>query len=104
MDADLRRPLREFCHGPLAIADRTLAKLLAGITPGPSAGAAGRGKVHGAVAVVPLYGLIHRRADRAFRFFGGVDLETFHQTFQALVSASSVSTIVLDIDSAGGPA
>lgn len=60
------------------------------------------GQRNGAVAVMPVYGVIMQRADMMMEMSGGTSTEALAKTFRALVSEPGVSTIVLDIDSPGG--
>lgn len=56
----------------------------------------------GAVAVLPLWGVMMPHADLFTNMSGGVGLDEWIQEFRALANDPSVSTIVLDIDSPGG--
>lgn len=56
----------------------------------------------GAVAVLPIFGVIAPRMDLMMQFSGGVSLESLTRRFRALVDDSSVGAIILNIDSPGG--
>lgn len=60
------------------------------------------GAVAGAVAVLPVYGVIMQRADVLMEMSGGASTEALSKRFRALVNDPAVATIVLDIDSPGG--
>ena len=56
----------------------------------------------GAVAVLPVFGIIAQRMDMMMDMSGGVSTERISNRFRALVEDDSVGAIVLDIDSPGG--
>lgn len=58
--------------------------------------------VAGAVAVLPIYGVIMQRADVMMEMSGGTSTEALAKRFRALLNDPSVASIVLDIDSPGG--
>lgn len=60
------------------------------------------GAVAGAVAVMPVYGVIMQRADALMEMSGGASTEALAKRFRALLNDPSVASIVLDIDSPGG--
>jgi signal peptide peptidase SppA len=56
----------------------------------------------GAIAVLPLYGIIAQRADLMTESSGGTSTERFAARFRELVADPGVGAIVLDVDSPGG--
>ena len=56
----------------------------------------------GAVAVLPLRGVITNRANMMNSFSGGTSAEQFAAAFQAALHDDGVKAIVLDVDSPGG--
>ena len=56
----------------------------------------------GAVAVIPVYGVIEHRSDWMTEMFGGTSVDSLRDQMRAALSDSSVKAIVLDIDSPGG--
>lgn len=60
------------------------------------------GSRSGAVAVIPLHGVVAQRMDMMTAFSGGVSTEAFAREFDALVKDENISAIVIDIDSPGG--
>lgn len=58
----------------------------------------------GAVAVLPLYGVLIPRANLMSEMSGGTSLERFSTALRELANEPSVGTIVLDVDSPGGSA
>lgn len=59
----------------------------------------------GAVAVVPIYGVLRQKGPQDFfdmLFSGGTSMERLGATIRGLVANESIGTIVLDIDSPGG--
>lgn len=56
----------------------------------------------GAVAVLPLYGIIEQRQSMFGWWFGGTSTEAFKDLFNAALADEMVQAIVLDIDSPGG--
>ena len=56
----------------------------------------------GTIAVLPLLGVISQRANMMSAMSGGTSTEQFGQAFNAAVADSSISAIVLDVDSPGG--
>jgi signal peptide peptidase SppA len=65
---------------------------------GPRAGT----QTAGAVAIVPLYGLIAPRANLMTAMSGGTTAEGFVRSFKAAVADPDVTGILLDVDSPGG--
>ncbi len=60
------------------------------------------GRLAGAVAVMPVYGVLMQRMDMMMEMSGGSSVEALAKTFRALLNDPAVGTIVLDIDSPGG--
>jgi signal peptide peptidase SppA len=60
------------------------------------------GQGPGAVAVLPLVGTIYQRANMLAESSGGTSTEAFTRAFRQALADSSVSAIVLDVDSPGG--
>lgn len=56
----------------------------------------------GAVAVLPLYGIIEQRQSMMGWWFGGTSTEAFKEMFNVALADEMVQAIVLDIDSPGG--
>lgn len=56
----------------------------------------------GTAAVIPVYGVIGRRANLMSSFSGGTSVENLTKKFRAAVADPSVKAIVLDVDSPGG--
>ncbi|PMS19190.1 peptidase S49 [Trinickia dabaoshanensis] len=57
---------------------------------------------NGAIAVLPLYGVLAQRTDARGEALGFVSLWRFTQAFRAALADDSVGGILLDIDSPGG--
>ncbi|MBI2526759.1 MAG: S49 family peptidase [Candidatus Rokubacteria bacterium] len=73
------------------------------IAPGQerAAGRGARGQV-GAIAVMPIVGLLLPRAEALSQTSGAVSTQELVAQFQQLVANESVGAIILDMDSAGG--
>lgn len=56
----------------------------------------------GAVAVIPLFGVLAQRMDMMMAFSGGTSTEAFLKEFNALVKDDGISAIVINVDSPGG--
>lgn len=56
----------------------------------------------GAIAVIPIYGVIVPRADLFTRISGGTSVEGFQEMFREALNDPQVSAILLDVDSPGG--
>lgn len=69
-----------------------------------TAAQAGRGiaRSEGGVAILPIHGVIAHRADTFEASSGGTSTEAVGRAFRRAMADSSVSTIVLDVDSPGG--
>jgi signal peptide peptidase SppA len=75
------------------------------IGAGPSSRKPSRsGSGGGAVAVIPVYGVIMPRADLFMEISGGTSLATFASQLRQSVDDPQVGSILLDIDSPGGSA
>lgn len=59
-------------------------------------------KSGGAIAVLPLYGVVAQRMDLMMEFCGGTSTERFSDDFDAAMADPGVSAIVIDCDSPGG--
>lgn len=57
---------------------------------------------NGAIAVLPLYGVLAQRMNLMTQMSGGTSTELFGKMFQAAVKEPAISAIVLDVDSPGG--
>ncbi len=57
---------------------------------------------NGAVAVLPIYGVLMQRVDMLSEMSGGTSTERIARDFRQLVADPNIGTIVLDIDSPGG--
>lgn len=60
------------------------------------------GRLSGAVAVMPVYGVLMQRMDMMSEMSGGSSTDSLAKNFRALLNDPSVGTIILDIDSPGG--
>lgn len=56
----------------------------------------------GAVAILPLRGVIANRMSLMSEFSGGTSVEGFSRVFQSAVKSEEIKAIVLDVDSPGG--
>ena len=56
----------------------------------------------GAVAVLPLYGVLSQRANIITQASGGTSMEQFGDAFRSVVADEDVKAIVMDVDSPGG--
>jgi signal peptide peptidase SppA len=56
----------------------------------------------GAVAVIPVYGVINQRADLMSEMSGGTSIERLARDFRAAIADSSVRAVLFDISSPGG--
>jgi signal peptide peptidase SppA len=57
---------------------------------------------YGAIAVIPIRGIITRRANLMSQFSGGTSVEKLTSQFRAALADSSIKAIVFDVDSPGG--
>lgn len=93
---------------PLALAPRTLTRILAAIEAGEAMPreTAARGRATatgaGAVGVVPIHGVISPRASFWDELFGGTSVEAIREVLRGALADSSIGAIVLDVDSPGG--
>lgn len=60
------------------------------------------GRRSGAIAVLPIFGTLHNRANMITEASGGTSVEMLSRQFGAFVTDPDVAAIVLDIDSPGG--
>lgn len=60
------------------------------------------GRVQGAVAVLPLYGVIAPKMNLMSEISGGTSAEMFGKEFQAAIDNPDVGAVVLDVSSPGG--
>jgi len=60
------------------------------------------GRLSGAVAVMPVYGVLMQRMDMMMEMSGGTSVEALTKHFRSLMNDPSVGTIILDVDSPGG--
>jgi len=58
--------------------------------------------VGNAIAVLPLFGMISRRANMMTDFSGGTSVAKFTNQFRAAMNEPEIGAIVIDIDSPGG--
>jgi ClpP class serine protease len=56
----------------------------------------------GAVAVIPIRGVISHRANLMSQFSGGMSIEKLTSSFRAALADQSIKAIVFDVDSPGG--
>lgn len=57
---------------------------------------------YGAVAIIPIRGIISRRANMMSQIFGGTSVDTLTAQFRQALGNSGVKAIVFDVDSPGG--
>lgn len=87
---------------------RTQALRLVGMTPAQveaavqAANDAPLGRMVGAVAVLPIRGVITQKADFYSWYFGGTSVERLVASFRQYANDPAVSAIVFDVDSPGG--
>lgn len=84
--------LDDRAHGIEATAE-DLATFTGGRPPAPSSGA---------IAVLPLRGVIAHRAGMLEESSGGTSTESFGRMYRQVMTDPSVSAVVLDVDSPGG--
>ena len=98
--------LRALAAAPWAVVPEYLAEILAAADAAVSERMrrdSPATQVHGAVAVVPVYGLLKKRGSGLLSaLYGGADTETLGAALAALADDQAVSAIVLDVDSPGG--
>lgn len=56
----------------------------------------------GAIAVIPIYGMIEHRSSFLLDMFGGTSIEDIRASLRSAIADPQVSSIVLDVDSPGG--
>ncbi|MGE0460909.1 MAG: S49 family peptidase [Vicinamibacterales bacterium] len=87
---------------------RTMVTRLASLTPAQvdaavqAAAELPLGRMVGAVAVLPIRGVITQKADFYSWFFGGTSVERLVASFRHYQNDPAVSAIVFDVDSPGG--
>ena len=79
------------------IQERIGAAAMAALRPVRTGAAKG-----GAVAVLPLYGILAQRMNTMTHMSGGTSTEMFGRMFREAVREPSISAIVIDVDSPGG--
>ncbi len=57
---------------------------------------------NGAIAVMPIYGVLLQRLDMLLEMSGGTSTDRLAKDFRALMGDPNIGTIVLDVDSPGG--
>lgn len=62
----------------------------------------GRASIRGAVAVLPLHGIITQHRSVFSELLGGTSTDGFGQEFMRVVRDPSVATVIIDVDSPGG--
>lgn len=67
-----------------------------------AAAARGNGGNYGAVAVIPIRGVISHRTGLMSQISGGTSVEKLRSSFRQAVADSSIKAIVFDVDSPGG--
>lgn len=91
---------------PWALERAVLAQLIAQaqrgepITAGPRSPQPSRNA--GAVAIIPIHGVIEHRSSWLLELFGGTSVEDIRGMLRAALADQQVTSIVLDIDSPGG--
>lgn len=92
---EIRALLELRAHGRLPD-EEVKARLLAAQKAAPAA------RQSGAVAVLPLFGVITQRAGMMSEFSGGTSVEKFTQLFRQAVADPQVASVVIEADSPGG--
>jgi signal peptide peptidase SppA len=91
---------------PWALERAVLAQLISAAQRGEAITAATRqpmpARNAGAVAVIPIHGVIEHRSSFLLELFGGTSIEEIRGMLRAAVADQQVRSIVLDIDSPGG--
>lgn len=91
---------------PWALDRAVLSQLVAQAQRGEAITAAARtpqpARNAGAVAVIPIHGVIEHRSSWLLEMFGGTSVEDIRGMLRAAVADPQFSSIVLDIDSPGG--
>lgn len=91
---------------PWALDRQVLDQLVAYAQRGEAIAAVPRPTVpasqRGAVAVIPIHGVIEHRASFLLEVFGGTSVESIRAMLRAAVADPQISSIVLDVDSPGG--
>jgi signal peptide peptidase SppA len=93
-------------ESPWALDRAVLAQLVAFAQRGEGITAATRAPQpstrSGAVAVIPIHGVIEHRASFMLELFGGTSIEDIRGQLRSAVADQQVGSIVLDVDSPGG--
>lgn len=95
----------ELSGRPWAIHRETFESLVRNVAAAPSARpmvAQNRKRLDGGIAIIDITGVITPRASFLNMLFGGTDVETIQHDLAAALADSSVSRIVLNVDSPGG--
>lgn len=80
-----------------ALTDEQIAARISG-----GKGNGGQTKIHGAVAVIPVYGVISQRLSIMQQQSGGTSTEDLAAAFRAALADAQVGSILLDVSSPGG--
>lgn len=92
--------VRMRAEGARLTEDEIRARLEAsGVAAGPRSS---RPSAPGAVAVIPIYGVISLRMNMMSDISGGISVEKLQASFRQAVADPSVKAIVFDVDSPGG--
>jgi signal peptide peptidase SppA len=67
-----------------------------------AASSRGVSRASGAVAILPLFGIVSHRANMMQEISGGTSVEKFASAFRQAVNDPNIKAIVIDIDSPGG--
>ena len=59
-------------------------------------------KTSGAIAVLPLHGIVTQRSSWLSWLFGGISTDKFGEVFDSVVEDKRISAIIIDVDSPGG--
>lgn len=93
--------IQERAGGYLPTEDEIRARI--GAVRGPDAAMGDRSSSSaGAVAVLPLYGVISQRMNLMMEVSGGTSTERFAAMFREAMADPSVGSVLLDVDSPGG--
>ena len=118
MPANLTRVIRAICSNPWAIQQEKLDAICAIVELRANGGQLSKDEIRaalggdeprpvtresgGAIAVIPLYGIIAHRMNLLMAFSGGTSLGHFRNQLRKAVDDSEIGAIILDIDSPGG--
>lgn len=59
-------------------------------------------EIYGSVAVVPVHGVLAKKANMLQKISGGTSMELISRDFNAAMESDQIKTILLDVDSPGG--